>query len=406
MLTNTRSPIGYRIAALRGAREKTQKEVADALGISRGYMSLIENGDRPVTRHLLFRMADYFGLSTTDLTGQPYQPLTAGDLTNFVVVPQIRDALDEPDAGPADPRPMAELERLADLAMAARMNCDMEGVGQHLPPLLADTRVLWFDGGNREAGILFVKAAVTGCLAIKAAGFIDLAVRLAETAMTAAQAVGDPVCVAAARFAVAQCALSNGRRNRSARTAMEGIDELDRLSRTSLPPIMQNDVRALMGMLHLHTALTVAGIDGGDPGGHLNAADVLSRHVTGNPWRLEFTYANVRTWAVGVALENHNPDQAPELARLVNVNELHTPQRRARLHLDRGRGLAQIGDTDGAIRALLAAEETAPGDLRIRPSAVELVASMVRTSPRRGGPDHLQELAIKVGVDPFAPDPT
>lgn len=406
MLTKTRSPIGYRIAALRGAREKTQQELADAIGISKTYMSFIENGRRPVTRHLLFALADFFGISTTDLTGQPYQPLTAADLTNFVVVPQIRDALDEPDAGPSDPRPLADLERLADLSMVARMNCDMAAVGEYLPPLLADARVLWFDTGNREAGILFVKASFAGCLAVKAAGFIDLAVRLAEAALSVAQAVGDAVCIAAARYAVAQCALSNGRRNRSTRIATEGINDLDRLTRSSLPPMMMNDVRALMGMLHLHTALSVAGIDGGDPAGHLNAADVLSRHVTGDPLRLEFTTANVRTWAVGIALENHDPGRAPELARLVNVAELHTPQRRSRLHLDSGRGLAQIGDSAGAVRALLAADEAAPGDLRIRPSAVDLVASMVRASPRRGGSDALRELAVKVGVDPYAPDPT
>lgn len=403
---STRQPIGYRIAVWRGLANMTQQELADAIGYQRPYVSMIENGKRLVNnRKLLFAIAEALSVTPADLTGQPYQPMTNGDLTNFVVVPQLRDALDEPDGAPVDPRPIADLDVLADLSMQARMNCDMEAIGRHLPPLLAEARTLWFDAGNREAGILFVKAAVTGCLAVKAVGFIDLAVRLAEAAETAANAVGDKVCMAAARFAVAQCALATGKRQRSARTAMAGIEELDRLTRTKLPPSVLNEVMALMGMLHLHTALTVAGVDGGDPEGHLNAADVLSRHVTGNPWRLEFGKPNVDTWRVGVALENHTPERAPELARRVDVNALLTPQRRSRLYLDLGRGLHQINDTEGAIRAFLAADAAAPGDLRTRPTAVETVGHMVRNSSRRGGSEALRDLAVRVGVDPFAPDP-
>lgn len=403
---STRQPIGYRIAQWRNLANMTQQQLADVIGHSKGYISLIENGKRAVNnRRLLFDIADALGVTPADLTGQPYQPMTTADLNHFVVVPQIRDALDEPDGDPVDPRPLEELAVLADLSMQARMNCDMTAIGQHLPPLLAESRVLWFDEGNREAGILFVKATVTACLAVKAAGFIDLAVRLADAAETAANAVGDKVCMAAARFAVAQCALATGRRNRSARVAMAGIDEIDRLTRTKLPPSVLNDAMALMGMLHLHTALTVAGVDGGDPEGHLNAADVLSRHVTGNPWRLEFGKANVDTWRVGVALENHTPERAPELARRVDVNALLTPQRRSRLYLDLGRGLHQTEDFDGAVHAFLAADAAAPGDLRTRPTAVELVSHMVRNSRTRGGSPELVELASRVGVDPLAPEP-
>ena len=120
---------------------------------------------------------------------------------------------------------------------------------------------------------------------------------------------------------------------------------------------------------------------------------------------MEINPANVGTWAVGIALENGQPERAPQLARLVDPNGLKTKYRRSRLHYDTGRGLYVAGDTDGAIRALLAADREAPGDLRQRAAAVEIVQQMIRDAPQHGGSETLRDLAVKVGVNPFSPDP-
>jgi hypothetical protein len=118
---------------------------------------------------------------------------------------------------------------------------------------------------------------------------------------------------------------------------------------------------------------------------------------------MEFTGANVGTWAVGIALENGHPERAPELARRVDANQLRTAQRRSRLHLDTGRAQFIAGDNDAAVLSLLEADRAAPHDLRSRPTAVEMVAHMVRDAPRRGGSEALRDLAIRVGVDPLSP---
>jgi len=399
-----REGIGLRVAQWRDIAGLTQQQLADAVGVSRPYITMLENGRRSVDkRTLLDGLARALGVSITDLTGQPYPPVTRADLETYRVVPQVRAALDEDDNGPVQARPLDQLEVAADRAMAARMACDMEALGRHLPALLAETRTLWFDNGDRTAGALLVKAAVTGSLALKAAGWIDLGIRLSDLADTVAAALGDPVCIAAAQFAVAQCALSTTARKRSARLAKSGAEDLDRLTRTKLPPAMLNDVLAWMGVLHLHAALSDAALSGGDPDGHLAAASAAARHVTGDPWRMEFSNANVATWAVGIALENGQPERAPELARLVDPNQLRTKQRRSRLYLDTGRALFVAGDSEAAVRALLAADHAAPGDLRSRATAVEIVAQMVRDAPQRGGSEQLRDLAVRVGVDPLAP---
>lgn len=401
-----REGIGLRACRYRILAGLTQQQVADSMGVTKSYVSHLETGRRPVsTRSTLAGLAKAVGVSVTDLIGQPYTPVTRSDLETYKVVPQVRAALEEPDE-PSQPRDIRLLETAADLAMAARMNCDMAALGEHLPGLLADTRTLWFGRGDRAAGVLLVKAAVTGSLALKSAGWVDLGLRLAELADTVASTLGDPACIAAARFAVAQCALSTGGRRRSARIAVAGINDLDQLTRTRMPANTLNDVLAWLGVLHLHAALSVAALDGGDPDGHLTEAAGAARRVTGDPWRMEFSTANVGTWAVGIALESGHPERGPQLARLVNPHDLRTPQRRSRLHSDTARSLFLAGDTEAAIRAFLSADQAAPGDLRSHGSVVEIVSQMVRDAPQRGtGSEPLRDLAVRVGVDPFAPEP-
>ncbi len=407
-----RESLGLRVARWRDIAGMTQQQLADRVAeylgrerLTGAYVSMIENGKRPVDkRTLLLALAAGLGVSPIDLIGQPYPPTTRVDLDSYAVIPNIREALDGEGDWSMPPRTVTQLGFAADLAMGARMACDWRGFGAHVPPLLAETRQLFADRADERVGRLLVQAAVTAALMLKPAGWIDLAVRLAELADTVAARIGDPVCVAAARFALAQCALSAGSRSRSYRTASAAVDTL--VDQFSGLKALRNEGVAWLGMLHLHAALTAASLhQGDDAAAHLRGAEALARQVQGDPWRMEFSGANVGTWAVGVALENGEPELAPVLARQVNVAELRTPQRRARLHLDTGRGWFATGDTDRAVVELLAADDAAPGDLRNRTTAIEIVLQMVRDAPVRGGSEALRELAVRVGVDPFAPEP-
>lgn len=73
--------IGLRVARWRDVAGMTQHELADRVGVSHAYMSMIEGGKRPVTkRSLLIELASALGVSITDLTGQPEQPRSRDDL--------------------------------------------------------------------------------------------------------------------------------------------------------------------------------------------------------------------------------------------------------------------------------------------------------------------------------------
>ncbi|MFY1633958.1 helix-turn-helix domain-containing protein [Solwaraspora sp. WMMB335] len=389
--------IGLRVARWRDIAGMTQQQLAAEIGVSREYVSMIENGKRAVTkRSMLIALASALGVSTTDLTAQPYLPRSRNDLALYAAVPAIRKAMDDDE--PATARPAAQLAAEADRAMRARMACDNPTLGVLLPRLICDVRSTANVDDDPVAHRIAVQALVTGSLALKPQGHVDLAMRLAERAVRAAELTADPACVAAADYALAQAILATGLRKRSWTLASTAAEKIQRRCGT-------DECRAWYGMLNLHAAMSAASLSQYDLAeGHLAEAEAAARRTAGDPWRMEFTTANVAVWRVGVVLENGEPAKAPELARQVDQSTLRTPQRRARLHMDAGRGLHAAKRNEEAVRAFLRAESIAPHETRSRAAVREIIAHMVRDSPLRGGSDELRQLAVRMGIDPLSPE--
>lgn len=390
--------IGLRVARWRDAAGMSQQTLADRVGYSREYISMIESGKRPVTkRATLIALASALGVSITDLTGQPSAPKSADDLAIYASVPALRGALDD-DPDTSQPVDIATLAAAVDRAMAARMSCEYREVAGTLPGLVADTRRADAEGIPGGADLL-VRALVTAALTIKPFGHIDLSARYAERAELVARRLGDPAAVGAARFAGAQTALASGTLGGRVRSLTSSIQAADELGD-------DGDAGALTwyGMLRLHGALSAASLGRHDDATALLAeAEAAAGRVTGDPWRVEFGRVNVAIWRVGVSVENGEPERAPYYARLVDRSQIRTANRRARLHIDAGRGCYAAGDQKGAVRQWLSADDAAPAELRSRPTVQELVAQIVRDSRRRGWPE-LHELAVRLGIDPLDPD--
>lgn len=62
--------LSARIKELRKEKEKTQKEVANALGISQSTYCDYENNNIEPTASILLKIADYFGVSSDYLLGR------------------------------------------------------------------------------------------------------------------------------------------------------------------------------------------------------------------------------------------------------------------------------------------------------------------------------------------------
>ncbi len=60
--------LGIRIKALRNARDYTQEQVADRIGISRQKYARIENGTNNITLDLLTKIAGVFEVTVGDIT--------------------------------------------------------------------------------------------------------------------------------------------------------------------------------------------------------------------------------------------------------------------------------------------------------------------------------------------------
>lgn len=77
---------GARLRALRTERQLTQRQLADALGLSTSYINQIENNQRPLTAGLMLTLAENFGLDLGDLIGDRQDRVLA-DLREIMADP-------------------------------------------------------------------------------------------------------------------------------------------------------------------------------------------------------------------------------------------------------------------------------------------------------------------------------
>ena len=65
------SDIGHAIVVRRTILKMTQADLARRIGVARSYISLLENGERPLTDNLLQKIAAALGCKPEDLAKWP-----------------------------------------------------------------------------------------------------------------------------------------------------------------------------------------------------------------------------------------------------------------------------------------------------------------------------------------------
>lgn len=73
---------GFRLQICRTDRGYTQKNVADALGVSRSAYAQYETGARDIPTELLVALADFYGCTTDELLGSSYYYANVADAQN------------------------------------------------------------------------------------------------------------------------------------------------------------------------------------------------------------------------------------------------------------------------------------------------------------------------------------
>lgn len=86
--------IGQRVRTVRRRRGLSLDTAAGLAGISKAYLSMLENGERRFERRgLLEDLANALGCSVVDLTGQPYLPGDRARAEALATLPPISIAL-------------------------------------------------------------------------------------------------------------------------------------------------------------------------------------------------------------------------------------------------------------------------------------------------------------------------
>jgi transcriptional regulator with XRE-family HTH domain len=382
--------IGQRARMIRRRRGLSQDVVAGLAGITKGYLSMLERGQRGFNRRgLIEDLADALGCSVADLTGQPYLPADRGTVDAMAVVAELTPLLyditldDVPDLLP---RPVDQLARWA---AEANVHCDEARyalAGRDLAALLTELHVHAATGtpaAARTALAALVEACVVAFGIARQLGHPQLAVQAMDRGHAAAVRLGDPALAGFTDLARAGAFSRLGAR----RTASTVLAQARAAVETEADPTGP-DVRAAeaLGMTHL-LAAQLAGRNGhpGDAETHLaEAADLAQATGERNTLAWHFGPANVAAWSLAIAVERGN---GPGHAERLDANPVAPTSagRRSRLHLDLSRGYAQAeGDRDNeAIRHLDTADRIAPTRIRNDPIARDLVLTLDRRAKRQ-----------------------
>lgn len=386
--------IGRRARRIRRRRGLSLEVVAGLAGISKGYLSMLETGQRGFHRRgLLEDLAGALGCSVTDLTGQPYLPVNRDTADAVVAVPGIQVALH--NYGPDDvpdvrPRSLDELVAWVQTANEYRDQSRMSLAGRDIGTLITELQVYALTAGSpdrdRAVTALVIACGVAGPVACVSAGNLDLAALVGRRAFELAQQHGNPELIGFARWFWASALSQLGAQDRAHAMVSTGIDELTPVVRlrdeNTLPAEM-------LGMLHGRQAWIAARTGRGDEvAAHLDEAETIADRIGEcNGMCRHFGPTNVRLHRLGIGVELGEGGRAyAEITRSpLDLEVLGSRERSSETHLDLARALVQdSSDRDAeAIRHLDTADRLAPQRIRMNPVAREVVIDMSQRTRRR-----------------------
>ncbi len=393
--------IGERIRACRRFRGMTLQELADLSGLSKGFLSMVENGRRTLDRRShLDAVANALQVSLADLTGQPYRADKAQSAAHAAIpalqVALMDSALDDPLDIPARP-----LHLLADdVSLAGRLEkaCDYAELGRILPNLISElhVRAVTGEGSEREAALqLLVQSCQGAFYTLKDLGYNELAWIAADQAHQAATRLGDPVWISAAEFLRCHALMGAKARQRALRRAVRAADLLQ-------PHLDDRLAAEMYGMLHLTAALASATLTKPDTADdHLSEAAAIADRTgecDSELLRTGFGPTNVGIWRIAIAMELGDPERAIAASAHVEPDRLWRG-RRAMFYCDLGRAYARIpGKERLAVEKLREAEKLAPQRIRAYPMARDTVATMLNRARAGAGGRDLRGLAYRMGI--------
>lgn len=402
-LTAEVAAFGARVARLRKLRGLSQTDLARAINRSESWVSQVERAQIKVDRmSVLQALADALEVPVTELRGVPAtdDDEDTGDatldgirlaLTGYPVLVDMLGSRPADDA-PAPDDLAREVTGIWDLAHASQF----EEIGERLTRIIPalERRARRADAGPLDhellAQVYQVTAAVLARQDERAAAWVA-----SDRAIAAAARSGQPLEVVAGTFRLAHTLLRVDHIRQAEHAASEAIRALQPLVDDAT---LTREGKSLYGALLLVLAVISARESNREAThGYLDRArDVAADVGPGrNDFGTEFGPTNVAIHAVTTAVDLGDAGMALSLADDLDVSDL-SPERRARLELDKARAHAQRRQVGEAVAALRAAETLTPEYVRTHPLVRQTIRELLQIS--RHTPPELLELAEHAGA--------
>lgn len=397
--------IGRRAREVRNWRGLTLSAAAGLAGMSVSYLSMIERGQRLVTRHaVLESLANALRVSPEELTGQPYAPADPLSSEAHAGIAAIEAALDAHDLGVdpgGTPRQWPELaQAVQHLNDVLRADADYAAIGGMIPGLLAELHATYVREPGRRRDVLVglvyayrAAAGVTKCLGVR--GLPMVAARLAQTC---AEELDSPEWLGFGTFVRGYAAGSLDRPHQYD-LAVRTIDRLR-------PALDDAHVIQVAGALHLNAALVCAARNEADQARvHVaEATDLAARlpeHTENFGW-LHFSAGAAGIWRVSLGAELGEGAKVAEYAQTVTPAAIEGKARRAAFYKDIGCALVGEKRTwEKGVQILSEAERTAPQLIRHNPFVRDVVSAQLHRARRDAGGRELRGLAWRMGIAPI-----
>lgn len=396
--------LGDRLARLRRLADLSQERLSERSEVSVDVIRKLEQHRKHSVRlPTLHKLASGLGVAVTALLGDP--PALSAEQVEPPTLVAIRRAImpsplsSTPESDSAEPLSLdllrAEIAEGWTLYHAAEFGQLMRS----LPEIIDDARMVVAVGprDQREAAQVALGKALQlgGHLAIRL-GKTDLALSSLERGLLAAESGDDPLLAPMVSNSIAWAYQRQNRLDDSQRLAIHAVDGVERNGlRTS------NQVRVWGGLLiSAATSIGRAG-DYEQASDILKAAEVAARRLATLPPPVNgklvsvFNRSAVRIERVRLAVQHGQPDTALFLARDIRLSSDTPPSWRTWLMLDVARACTDVGDAEGAVKALQALQRHAPQWIRHHMLAVAIVRDLLAGRAR---PPGLRRLAEILGV--------
>jgi transcriptional regulator with XRE-family HTH domain len=419
--------IGVSIAAHRRAARGAdgpmrQAELAARIGKSVQWVSAVEQGRRHADRLTdLLQIAAAVNCRVEDLLGRPIDTLSTGARPPAETVAAVRSVLLQ-SAVPAptisEPPTPDEIGARVAQAWATWHGSPTahSALGGVLPGLLSDAiaaRHAATHSGAGDTGENQVRAAartLAGAYQVTRQWLHhipdgDLAWIAADRAMHAAREADDPYLIALGAWALSASYRRAGQQDEATRLCLAAADEikplLDRATGSSTGTAVDPDLLSAYGMLHLAAAVSAAQSDDDGRAWALHrVADDAARALGSryDPWTA-FGRGNVEIHEIALHAELGRSDAIVDASARLNIDDVPSVERRARMLIDTARGFVQRKEDEAAILVLLDAEKISSDEVRHSGLVQELLRELIHRDRARARA-HVHDLARRIGLLP------